>query len=91
MTEVSFAELRDNLARYPDEVVEGREPIVVTREGGKASVVLISEQEFGGWQETVHLLSSPANAEILLRAIAAAEAGELEEHELIYPAPSPAK
>jgi len=91
MTTVSYSDLRQNLARYLDEVVESRAPIVVTRQGGKGNVVLISEQEFGGWQETVHLLSSPANAEMLLRGIAAAEAGELEEHELIHPAASPAK
>jgi len=91
MTHVSYSELRQNLARYLDEVVDSGAPIVVTRQGGKGNVVLISEQEFGGWQETVHLLSSPANAEMLLRAIAAANAGELEEHELIYPAELPAK
>jgi len=45
--------------------------------------VLISESEFAGWQETVHLLSSPKNAERLLASIAELEQGEGVEHELI--------
>jgi antitoxin YefM len=82
---VTYTELRENLARYMDEAVESRAPIVVTRQGGKGSVVMLSLEEFEGWQETVHLLSSPRNAEILLRSIKDANEGRLEEHELIRP------
>ncbi len=42
---------------------------------------MISEAEFAGWQETVHLLSSPRNAERLLRGVRQAEAGGLEAHD----------
>jgi antitoxin YefM len=59
---------------------------VVTRQGGKGNVVMISEPEFVGWQETVHLLSSPRNAERLLRGVRQAEAGSLEAHD-----PQPSK
>ena len=82
---VSYTELRENLARYMDEAVESRAPIVVTRQGGKGAVVMMSLEEFEGWQETVHLLSSPRNAEILLRSINDANEGRVEEHELIRP------
>jgi antitoxin YefM len=82
---VSYTELRENLARYMDETVESRAPIVVTRQGGKGAVVMMSLEEFEGWQETVHLLSSPRNAEILLRSINDANEGQAEKHELIRP------
>jgi len=83
MTHVSYTGPRQNLSRYLDEAVDTNAPIVVTRQGGKGNVVLISESEFAGWQETVHLLSSPKNAERLLASIAELEQGEGVEHELI--------
>ena len=82
MAQVSYTDLRQNLARYMDETIETRAPIVVTRQGGKGNVVLMSEEEFSGWQETVHLLRSPANARRLLRAVADADAGRAEAHDL---------
>lgn len=86
MSNVSYSELRQNLARYLDEVSDTRAPLVVTRQSGKGNVVMMSEAEFEGWQETVHLLSSPANARRLLRSIRAAEAGEAQPRELRQPA-----
>lgn len=80
--DVSYTELRQNLARYLDEVTDTRAPLVVTRQGGKGNVVMMSETEFEGWQETVHLLSSPANARRLLRSIRSAEAGAAQPQEL---------
>jgi antitoxin YefM len=89
MTHVSYTELRQNLARYLDEAVESRAPLVVTRQGGKGNVVMIAEEEFEAWQETVHLLSSPRNAARLLRAVDQARAGHVREHELLPTASSP--
>ncbi|MGX7347340.1 type II toxin-antitoxin system Phd/YefM family antitoxin [Acetobacter pasteurianus] len=83
MTCVSYTDLRQNLAHYLDEAVNSRAPIVVTRKTGKGSVVLMSEEEFSGWQETVHLLSSPRNAERLLRSIRDIEHGAATEHDLL--------
>lgn len=83
MSQVSYTELRQNLARYMDEAVESRAPVLVTRQGGKGNVVLMSEEEFEGWQETVHLLHSPVNAQRLLRSVEAAEAGATNDHELV--------
>ncbi len=85
MTHVSYTELRQNLSRYLDEAVEGRAPITVTRQGGKGNVVMLSAEEFSGWQETVHLLSSPRNAERLLRGVAQAETGLAQPRELLAP------
>jgi len=77
---VPYAEFRKNLAKYIDEVAGSRASIHV--EGPAGSVVMISEEEFEGWKETIYLLKSPANASRLLRGIKAADAGKLEEHEL---------
>lgn len=83
MGHVSYSDLRQNLTRYMDEAVDNRAPIVVTRQGGKGNVVMISEDEFEGWQETVHLLSSPRNASRLVRSLQQARAGNAREHTLI--------
>jgi antitoxin YefM len=72
MAHVSYTQFRNNLASYMDEVCDGRSPLVVTRQNAR-SVVLMSEEDYGGLMETVHLLNSPANAERLLRAIADAD------------------
>jgi antitoxin YefM len=83
MPHISQTTLRTNLAHYLDKAATSRAPIVITRSTGKGVVVLLSEAEFAGWQETVHLLSSPANAARLLASIAEAQAGHTEAHALI--------
>ena len=72
MAHVSYTQFRNNLASYMDQVCDGRAPLVVTRQNAR-SVVLMSEEDYDGLMETVHLLNSPANAERLLRAIADAD------------------
>ncbi len=83
MVQVSYTDLRQNLSRYINEAVESRAPILVTRQGGKGNVVILSEEEFEGWQETVHLLKSPANAKRLLRSIRSADGGATKERDLV--------
>jgi antitoxin YefM len=85
MSTITYTELRQNLARYLEEAAESRAPIVVTRQGGKGNVVMLSEEEFAGWQETVHLLGNPVNAERLLRSIRAADAGAARKRRLAKP------
>lgn len=51
----------------------------------KGNAVLMSEEDFTAWTETVHLLRSPRNARRLLDSIAEAEAGDATEHDLIDP------
>lgn len=87
MAHVSYTDLRQNLSRYMDQAIENRELITVTRQNGKGNVVILSEEEFEGWQETVHLLRSPANAKRLLRSIHAAQDGNLQERELVAAPP----
>ena len=88
---VSYTELRQNLTHYLDEAVSSGAPLTITRQGKKGNVILISEEEFAGWQETVHLLSNPVNAEWLLSSIAEADAGKVTKRDLYYPPKSTAK
>jgi antitoxin YefM len=72
MNHVSFAKLRTNLAQFMDELCDRRDALRVTRRGGR-SVVMLSEKEYEGTLETLHLLRSPANAVRLLKSIEEAE------------------
>ena len=81
MAHATYTELRANLAGFMDEVCNSHAPLVVTRQNAR-SVVMVSEQDYEGLMETVHLLRSPANASRLLESIVRAERGELVEHEL---------
>ena len=81
---VTYTDFRERLAAYMDQVCDSRAPLHVTRQSGR-TVVVMSEEEFEGLTETVHLLRSPANARRLLASIVSANAGELEEHGLIEP------
>ena len=87
MASVSYTELQGKLAAYMDKVCDDRAPLVVTRQNAR-SVVMISEEEYEGLIETVHLLKSPANAARLLRSIKEADDGKIATHELIEPTPT---
>lgn len=82
MSRVSYSELRNNLAKYMDEVCDTRDVLHVTRQNAR-SVVMLSQDEYESMIETLHLLQSPRNAERLLRSVEAANCGELAEHELV--------
>jgi antitoxin YefM len=84
MSHVSYTELRTNLAKYMDEVCDRRAPLHITRQNAR-TVVMVSEEEYEGMVETLHLLRSPKNAERLRRSIKAAEAGKLVERKLVEP------
>ena len=84
MAHVSYSELRNNLASYMDEVCDDRAPLVVTRQNAR-SVVIMSEEDYEGLMETVHLLKSPANAARLLRSIKDADRGKLKKRETVEP------
>jgi antitoxin YefM len=79
----NFSKVRANLKAMMDRVVEDRVPLIITRQNGE-NIVMIAESDWAGMEETIHLLSSPANAERLLAAVRGFErsegAGEGERH-----------
>ena len=81
MAHVSYTQFRNNLASYMDKVCDGRAPLVVTRQNAR-SVVLMSEQDYDGLMETVHLLKTPANAAHLAKSIAQYKKGKTRERKL---------
>ncbi len=81
MSHVSYSAFRQHLAEYMDEVCDSRATLRVTRQNAR-TVVLLSEEEYEGMMETLHLLRSPANAKRLLRSIKKADTGKLIEREI---------
>ena len=76
MAHVSYSQLRSNLAFYMDKVCDDRAPVFITRQNAR-TVVMISEADYDGLLETVHLLESPANAARLLRSIKEADGSKV--------------
>lgn len=85
MDVLTYTDARANLKSVMDRVVEDREEVVVARRKGE-SVVIVSLDTWNAVQETLHLLSTPANAAALRRSISQLDAGQGAEHDLIEPA-----
>ncbi len=84
MSYATVSEFRANIAKYLDEVVSDRKELVITRQNNE-SVVMIPLSDWEGIQETLYLLSNPANAAELRASIAELNAGESSERELLKP------
>jgi antitoxin YefM len=84
MDVITYTALRENLAKVMDEVCDAGSHVIVTRQNARP-VVVMSYEEFRSWEETLHLLRSPANAARLMESIAELEAGRGLERELIEP------
>ena len=82
MTVISVNEAKENLEKVIERVMADAEPAVLRTDSGE-EVVLLSMSEFNSWNETVYLLSSPANAAHLRKSMSEAEGGQNEERELI--------
>lgn len=83
MRTTSYSELRKNLAATLDRVTQDRDAVIITRDRGKPAAVLMSLEEFASYEETLHLLRSPANAARLTDAISELESGKGKERKLI--------
>ncbi|MGN6520947.1 MAG: type II toxin-antitoxin system Phd/YefM family antitoxin [Dokdonella sp.] len=81
MDAITYSAARANLADTMDRVCEDHEPIIITRSGQQA-VVMISLDDFNAMEETAYLLRVPKNAKRLLESIAALERGKGKERKL---------
>jgi antitoxin YefM len=77
MAYISYSQLLNDLAFYVDTACNTHAPIFVVREDTR-NVVLMSEEDYEGLIETVHLLKSPANAARLLESINEADRGKMD-------------
>ena len=81
MQVVSYTDARNSLKAVIDKVVEDQAPTLIhRREGGNA--VILSEEAYTSMQETLYLLSNPANARALLRSVAQLKAGKAKKRKL---------
>ena len=81
MDAITYSSARANLARTMDRVCNDHEPLIITRNGDQA-VVLLSLEDFQALEETAYLLRNPANAKRLLSATAQLDAGNGTERKL---------
>jgi antitoxin YefM len=84
MNVLSFTDTRAKLKAVMDRVVADRSPVVITRQKAEA-VVMVSLSDWNAMEETMHLLSTPANAARLGEATAELDASGGTERELVQP------
>jgi antitoxin YefM len=82
MIAANFTEFRTELKKFLDNVEDNHETLVIKRKSGKGTV-MISLDEYNSIMETVHLLSSKANADRLYESIQQMKNGETVNHNLI--------
>ena len=78
---ISCSAFRAQLSSVLDKVNDDHKPMMITRQNGKAAVVM-SLEDFNACEETAYLMASPKNAERLSRAVAELEAGRNAEKDV---------
>lgn len=81
MKTLNYTEARNGLARLMKEAEEDRDVIAITR-NGHSSVVMMVQEEYDSIMETLHLLSTPANARRIQQGLTDYEEGNMSEREL---------
>jgi antitoxin YefM len=82
MQVISYTDARNSLKAVIDKVIDDQAPTLIhRREGGNA--VLLSEEAYSSIQETLYLLSSPANARSLMRSIEQLKSGKAKKRKLV--------
>lgn len=79
---MTYSAARANLAKTMDRVCDDHEPVIITRNGEQA-VVMVSLEDYKALEETAYLLRNPANARRLLSAMAQLADGKGQERDLI--------
>ncbi|MCP4123923.1 MAG: type II toxin-antitoxin system prevent-host-death family antitoxin [Bacteroidetes bacterium] len=82
MIAANYSEFRSDLKKFLDSVEDDNETLVIKRKKGKGAV-LISLDEYNSLLETVHLLSSKANADRLFDSIDQIKKGQIVSKGLI--------
>ncbi|PNS09753.1 type II toxin-antitoxin system Phd/YefM family antitoxin [Solilutibacter silvestris] len=75
MDAITYSTARANLADTMDRVCDDHEPIIITRNGDQA-VVMMSLDDFKALEETSYLLRSPKNMRRLIESISELESGK---------------
>ncbi len=78
MSHVSLSDFRANIASHLDKLEQDRDHLVVMRQGHEP-VVVLPLKDWQGMEETLYLLSTKANRDMLARSIAELNAGQIVE------------
>lgn len=79
---INFSDARNSLRAVLDQVVEDADVTVIARRDAP-DAVLMSFDHYSSLMETVHLLSSSANAAHIAKSITQARSGNVKRMELI--------
>ena len=82
MLAANYSEFRGDLKRFLDSVENNNETLIIKRSKGKGTV-MISLDEYNSIMETLHLLSSKANADRLYESMKQLKDGKGFQKELI--------
>lgn len=81
MKVVNYTDLRVNLKKWMDLVINDVEELIIKRKNNK-DLVLISLDEYNSLKETSYLLSGK-NRDVLIQSLKEAQAGNAEQHDII--------
>ena len=82
MENMTYSDFRSHLTSALDKVSDDHQPILVTRQSGKASVVM-SLEDFKSYEEMAHLMASAENVARINRSIEELEKGKGRARKLI--------
>lgn len=82
MDVLTYSDARANLKGVMDQVVNDRTHVVVTRRNAE-SIVMLSLEDWNAIEETMHLLSSRANATRLRESIEQLDVDDGTERDLV--------
>ena len=85
MRSLTFSEARNNFKEVLDRVAEDHVATLIKRRDAEDAVVM-SLSDYNSLQETMYLLSTPANAKHLMESIAQLRAGKAKVRKLVEPA-----
>ena len=75
MQQLTFSDARAHFKDVCSRAVDDQDSLLITRRDSE-NVVLMPQSLFESWQETIYLLKSPANAEMLAKSIQQHQAGQ---------------
>ena len=82
MDAITINQAKQNIDGLIEQVIADAEPTIICGDKGQ-KVVILSLDEFNSWQETLYLLSNPANADHLRKSIKEDLSGKAIDRELI--------
>ncbi|MFP4079995.1 MAG: type II toxin-antitoxin system Phd/YefM family antitoxin [Ectothiorhodospira sp.] len=85
MNVITYSRARNALKSVLDSVVRDVDVTVISRRDAEDDAVVMSLAHYNSLMETLYLLSTPANARALSRAVEQDRAGQAQEHTLRDP------